>query len=498
MSAHETAASSLQPPPTLTAQAFWLTAARTLAYALSVVQPMLLVRLFAQLDYGTYKQAFVIIATGGSILSMGINISAFYFLPRERGRRAQIPVNIALYNLSVGATAFIVLALYPHLLSRIVTGSQLVPYARLMGLVILLSIFSSLLETIATALRDIKWSSIFIVSSQLSKVTIMTVAAIWWRSVEVLLYGAALQGILQSIVLLIYLYRRFGRFWRGFSISFFWEQLGYAIPYGLYGVLTFAQGDLHNYFVAQSVDPAVFAVYSVGCVQIPFLGLLRNSITDVLLSRTSELQHQGRTREVMQLTIRAMQKTALVYLPAAALFLVVGREFITFLFTPLYAESTKIFLANLAMLPLSVIVTDHIIRAYPEHRFFIIRVRGCLLALQCVLLWFAVHRFGMMGAVLTLVSVTALDRAIVAWKTARIVGMGATDLPLLLGVVKIAGVSAICALCVWLMRLWLEGLNSLVILAVCGSSFGFIFVIICLRLRLISDADLGGIRPWMF
>ena len=65
---------------------------------------------------------------------------------------------------------------------------------------------------------------------------------------------------------------------------------------------------MHNYFVSNAFGPASFAIYSVGCMQVPLLSLLRESITAVLIPRTSELQQRGDKRQILLTTIRAMRQ----------------------------------------------------------------------------------------------------------------------------------------------------------------------------------------------
>lgn len=476
-------------PPALTVQAFWLMVAKTVAFCLSVVLPLLLVRIFSQRDYGIFKQAFVIVGTIYAIMSMGVGISAFYFLPRKNEGRSQIALNIVLFNTLAGVVPFVVMALYPHVLVRIFGGNELVGYARLIGAVMLFTIFSSFIELIATALQDVKWSTALIISAQLSKVLLMTTAALWWRSVEALLYAALVQGVLQSIVLLWYLHRRFGRFWASFDWRFFREQIGYALPYGLNGLLFTVQNDLHNYFVAHAFGPATFAVYAVGCIQIPLLGVMRDSLTAVLISRISALQHQDRPREILLLTARAVGKVALVYLPAYALLLVVGRDLLVFLYTRNYEASWPVFAINLTMLPLLILITDPIIRSYAQVRFFLVRVRVVLLCVEIALLWMAIHRFGIQGAIGALVLVTVAERVIVSWKTASMIGMRAADLRLFAGVLRTAVASAGAAAVAYALRRALPAAPPFAVLVSCGTAFAVVFGLLALRLKVLTAED---------
>lgn len=480
--------------PTLTVQAFWLMVAKTIGFVLTIALPMVLVRVFDQKHYGVFRQAFVVIGTGYSLLNMGVAMSAFYYFPRKAEGRSQIALNILAFNVACGMIPILVLSFYPGILARIFGGPELVPYARLIGLILCLTMTSAFLETVATALQDVKNSTAFIVFAQFSKLVMMTSAALWLRTVDGLLYAAIAQGLLQTGILVWYLHSKFGRFWTSFDWRFFREQVGYAFPYGLNGVLYALQYDMHNYFVAHVFGPAAFAVYSVGCMQIPLLGLLRDSITSVLIAKTSELQQLGKPRDIVILTARAMRKAAFVYLPAYALLLVVGRDLIVFLYTRSYEKSWQITLINLTMLPFSILITDPILRAYAEHRYFVVKVRIALLCLQLATLWLFIERIGMTGAIAVMVSIGILERVLLAWRTATLLGMRLRDVRLFHGIAALALTAGLCAIATYGVRHTLTGAKPIVILIICSAFFGALFAALTLVLRLLEPDEVELVR----
>ncbi len=457
-------------------QAFWLMVAKTVGFGLTLARPIVLVRVLDQNEYGVYRQAFVIVTTAYSMLSMGVGMSAFYYLPRLSEGRSRVVLNILIFHLAAGIVPFVLLLLYPRILERLFGGPELLPYAPLIAGVMLLTIFASFLEIVATALQDVRSSTVFIIVAQLSKVAFMIAAALYWRSVGALLWASAAQGALQSAILLWYLRDRFGAFWRSWDWSFFREQMGYALPYGLYGILATVQSDMHNYFVSNAFGPASFAIYSVGCMQVPLLGLLRESINAVLIARTSELQQQDRPRDILVTTVRAMRKTALFYLPAFALLAVLVRPIIVFLYTRAYEASWPIFAINLLMLPAMVLITDPVIRAYPAHRYFLVRVRIVLVVIQMTILALATREIGMTGAVAVLVLVSVAERILLGVRVAAILNARFADLRLLSGIAQIGLVAGLSAAATWLLRHALAGVPAFVLLAICGSVFALLFL----------------------
>lgn len=464
----------------LTVQAFWLLIAKTLAFIFAFALPVLLTRSLSQNEYGLFKQVFLIITTATALLPLGFGMSAFYYLPREKdaGRRGQVILNILLFNLIMGAAACLVLICWPGLIARIFRDPSIPSYASLVGVVILLWLFSSFLETVAVANQELRLATIFIVAGQLTRTILLLAAAVVFDTVEALIYAALIHGVLQSIALVWYVSSRFPGFWRAFNRSLTLKQVAYALPFGLAGLLYTIQTDLHNYFVSNRFSAATFAVYSIGVAQLPLVGILRDSVSSVILPRISYLQEQGQAREIVALLANAIRKLAAVYLPLYAFLMITGREFLTVMFTSAYAESWPIFAINLTLLPLSLLEVDAVVRAYEGHRFFLLRLQIVLSILMVFALWYGISSFGLIGAISVVVAINLLLRFVLAAKYIRVLGVKLVDLVLLKDVGKVAAASGIAGLAALLARSLIStgGRNPALVLLVCFVVFAIVYL----------------------
>ncbi len=140
------------------------------------------------------------------------------------------------------------------------------------------------------------------------------------------------------------------------------------------------QTDLHNYFVSNHFGPALFAVYSLGTLQLPLMGLIWEATNSVLITRVSVLEKRDERREIVLLLARAARKLAAVYFPVYVFLMVVGREFIRVLFTARFADSWPIFAVNLTLLPFGIVLLDPLYRAFERERYFLLRFRLVLAA----------------------------------------------------------------------------------------------------------------------
>ena len=480
----------------LTVRATWYLFAKVSAFAFSFVLPLLLVRRLSQHEFGVYKQVFLVVGTAMTILPIGFGMSAFYFLPREGERRGQIVFNILLFYAIMGGLACFALIFYPTALAAIFNEPEFSGYAPLVGLVILLWVVSSFLEIVVIANQEVRLATVLIVGSQFTKSVILLGAALSFGSVRSLVYAAIIQGALQTLILLSYLRVRFGHFWQGFDWAVMRMQLAYALPFGFASFMLRANSEMHNYFVSYRFSPAEYAIYSIGCFNILLVDILGDTLGSVMIPRVSYLQSMGRRREIIELMARMMRKLAAVLFPVYVLLMVTGREFITVLFTERYIASWPIFAVNLTLVPLALLVSayDPIMRAYAEHRYFLIKLRVVLVAVLFTALWFATSRFGLLGAIVALVGVSVIERLVTALKSASILGLTVRDVLLLKDVGKLATAAIFAGVVALVVRWLLQGSRPIVVLASCGVFFFFTYVAAIVTMGVVTPDERKMIR----
>ncbi len=464
-------ATSEQQTSSMTVRAAWFMSAKTAAFILSFMLPLLLVRRLNPHEFGLYKQVFLVVGTAVTMLPIGFGMSAYYFLPREPERQGAIIFNILIFYLAISLLVYFLLVLRPSLLAVILNSPELADFSGLVGMVILLWAISPLLEVIAVANQESRAASLFIIASQFTRVLLLMSAATFFASVKSLIYAAAIQGVLQVAVLLVYLHKRFPNYWRRFDWQMLRTQLSYALPLGFAGLLYSMQTDLHNYFASYHYDAATYAVYAIGCFQLPLVGILSESVCSVMIPRVSFLQKQGERREIIELMARVMRKLAAIYFPLYIFLMVAGREFITVLFTDRYLASWPIFAINLTMLPVSILVLDPVMRAFAEQRYFLLRLRLGLIALLIVALWLVTRYAGLTAIISVVVLFSLIERIVTAIRMGRIVGVQRSDIRLLKDVGKIAVCSLVAGLIALLTKIYLPNAHPLLLLIVSGIVF---------------------------
>ena len=421
----------------LTQQAFWLLFARGIGIVVGLALPLVMVRIFDRSTIGIYRQVFLIITTAVNLLPLGFEMSAFYYLPREKDRAPLFVLNIVLFLTLVGASTCAVLVMWPEVLRYIIGSDALTRYGPLMGVTILTWMASSFLETVATAREEVKLSTVFIITSQVTKTVFLTIAALTFHTIGALLYASIIQGVLQFAILAWYLQRSFPGFWTRFDIRLFWDQAAYVIPFGISAIVFTAQSDLHTYLVANRFNAADYALYSVGTVQIPLVGLLAHAVNVVLLPKISRLQQSDMHEEIRLLMLASVRKLSVIYIPVTVVLLVLGREFLTTMYTSEYRGSWPIFAVNILSLPLYAMNTDAVVRAYAQYRYTMLILRLGMLAVLVNASIVAMNQFGMLGAIAAFTISGAIERVLLFTLCMRILDVKRSDWRHLRDVIKI-------------------------------------------------------------
>lgn len=372
-----------------------LVVARFLSACLTIVIPLVLARAMELPDYGTYKQLFLIAQTIYYVLPFGMAQSLYYFLPRAEERRPFISQTL-LFLAGAGAVAAVALyALGPEIASAL-NNPRLLEYRVSLALYGGFTLGGLSLELSMTAQGNTRRSAIaYLVSDGVRAVALVTPV----------LLGMGLSGLMASMV--AYSAARLVAAWsltlagtRGpwFDRGLFVRQLAYAAPFGAAVLFSVPQTYAHQFMVSSVVSPAAFAIYAVGCFQLPLVDLLYTPTSEVLMVRLGELDRAGRPEEGLAAFQETTARLSYMFFPMAAFLFAAAPEFIVAIFGARFIEAVPIFRVSLLTIPLTALPMDGTLRARDRNRslFMAYVIKA---AVTVPLVYFGVRAFGMLGGV---------------------------------------------------------------------------------------------------
>jgi len=475
----------------------WLTGANLLAFALSFLTPLVIVRVFDRAEFGTYKQLFQILTTFMTALYLQVPMSAYYFMPREPNKRLQVAMNIILFYVVVGGLTALIFAAYPTWITYIFHNPALDEHIPLLGVALTLWLIATNVEIFPLALGDVRTASRFIVLAQISKSLVMISAALMFGSLRAVLWGSIIQGAIQCAFMLCYIHFRIGslkvRLGQLFDWSLLRQQLANSLPYGGGATAQSLQVDLHNYFVSHYFSAASFAVYANGCFQVPLVSLLQSSFRDALTPEVARLEASGDYRAIIQAWLNAMRRLSFVILPTCALLFVVRRELIVTLFTEAYADSAQVFAIYLIVLLTQMVLTSSIMRSIADFRYFRLKFNLAQIPLACVALYIGIKLGGLVGAAAATACLSVFDVAVGVTAICRKLGVKRKDLRQLAPVANAAPSIIVAMIASSAVRTLITPAHSIIVLGACAIIFAFIYIVGALLFGALTPEDKDAI-----
>jgi O-antigen/teichoic acid export membrane protein len=286
------------------------------------------------------------------------------------------------------------------------------------------TLVSAALEIVMVSRNEHTLAAFVYAGSDLVRTALFVLPALALGSLRGVLVGAAAFAAIRVAAMFVYLWREFGR---GLSVDLaLWrDQLAYALPFALAVTIDVVQANFHQWVVATRFDAATFAIYAVGCLQIPLVDLVTTSTGNVMMVKMAE-QPEGGQADALKLWHDTTARLASLMFPLAALLLLSAPSVIVFLFTRSYLASVPVFMVWCLMILPSAFAVDSVLRAYAQTRFLLVMNIVRLAVIAVLIGWFLTH-FGLIGAVLvTLVGTTVVKAAAIMW-IARLMNVGLTE-----------------------------------------------------------------------
>jgi O-antigen/teichoic acid export membrane protein len=474
--------------------ALLLMSGRTVAFAATFFIPLVLARIFDPAQFGTYKQLFLIWGTVYYIAQLGMASSLYYFLPRAPRMAGSYVANSLLFLAAAGLVCLGALAIAAPKLGRWLSNDALSQYVPWIGLYVFLMMISVALEMVLISRGRYLWASATYAISDILRAAAFIVPVLLFRQLEWLLKGAVIVACLRVAVTLFYFRREF----RGsFKLdgALLRNQLAYALPFGLAVVVEILQASLPQYVVSHLFDPATFAIFAVGCLQIPLVDFAASPTSDVMMVKMQERLAKGRTRAVLEIWHDTTWKLALLFLPLAAFLMVDAREIIVFLFTRRYSASAPIFVVWSAMILLASLQVDGVMRVFAQTRFLLV-LNLMRLAIIAGLIHWSLGEFHLLGAALVTVLATLLFKAGALIRMKKLLGVSAADLLpwRSLGGLLAAVVCGVVVVLAVKSQLHVAPLPSILIT---GSAYAVTYIGIVWRFNLLNESERLAIAGWV-
>lgn len=343
---------------------------KALAQASTIALGIILVRMISKEEFGTYRQLILIFTTASTLLSLQLEASLFYYVPKVQSDELRsLAVQTTLFGLGASALSSLVMFFGAAWIADAFENQQLVAPLRVMAIYPLtekiLILAPSFMISIDRAIRASVYSLLASVGRVVATLTAFATGAsltnVIWAMVLVSLVVTG-TAILDMIRLTPPAPLRFDR-------KLVREQLSYCLPLfatALVGVLNvqFDKLLISGYF--KSAEE--YGIYSNGAMEIPVLAIITSSVNNAIMPNLVALAHEGKFKQVIAIWQEAARKCSFIILPTFAFLLAMPFDFIVLLYGAPYEKATLPFIVYLLVLPIRVSLYSTLLRAAGDTR----------------------------------------------------------------------------------------------------------------------------------
>lgn len=471
-----------------------LIAARVVSFAVTFFIPVILVRVFDQATFGGYKQIFLLYVVFYAIAQVGMAESLYYFIPANPAGRGGIVLNSAIILAISGMICLAALTACSHQVAARLGNPAIAPYVFAIGAFLLLMLMSAVLEIYMVSAKQYvlaAWTYFF---SDILRSALLIIPAVMFRSLTALLAGALTFAALRFLFCIFYMVREFGD-----QLRIDWpslrRQLSYALPFELAIIVDTLTANYHQYTVSHHFGAIAFAVYSIGCLQLPFVDFVAGPAANVMMVRMADTLNGDSSQSVLAIWRDTTRKLALVFFPLFALLLVSAREIILLLFTDRYEAAVPVFMLWATVVPLAVFQTESVMRVFARTRF-ILAVNVLRLIVIASLIGVSISKLGPQGAVLVTLIALAAAKGASLMRALPLIRARAGEILPWGTLIAISAASAAACLPALLVKTQMH-MPLAATLAAMGVVFTLTYAFLLFEFDLLSEAERDIITSWL-
>jgi O-antigen/teichoic acid export membrane protein len=335
-----------------------------LTQATQVIIGIVLVRLISKEMLGSYRQVMLVYGLIAGLLTIQIENSLYYFIPKCGPEKRRDLITQTLFATGI-ISLLTALAIFfsAGLFAKQFNNPELAMLIRIFACFSFFEGIVRLQPPFLISLDKALFSGLYSMLSTVLMVLIVVMIFSFGYGVTEALWGKILIEAIFAVVgiLIMIHFSPLGQ-WH-INKSLLLEQWNYCWPLMAMTTVGILNLQLDGVLISTYFSREVYAVYSMGALELPIIGLFTTSISLAIMPNIVVEAEKGRLLSSLNLWHEASRKSSFLIFPAFAFFLVCGYDFIILIYTQGYSKAAWPFLIYLAKLPLRVATYGVIFRA---------------------------------------------------------------------------------------------------------------------------------------
>ena len=330
-----------------TRQAAWVAIGSFCSFGIGIVSSMILSRYLSKADYGTYKQVLYVYHTLLTVFTLGLPKAYSYFLPRVEPSQAKDLIRkLTNLFLALGATFSLLLYFGAPLIAGVMNNPDLEGALHLFAIVPTLLLPTMGLEGILSTYRKTQFLAVYtIITRTLMLLCIALPVMLFGFGYMEAIMGFVVSSTLTCVLALILKYYPVRTKRKEACNVTIKEILQFSMPLlyaSLWGIIITSTD---QFFISRYFGNEVFAEFSNGSMELPFVAMIAGACSTVLSPIFSRLKHEevDFKEVVYPLWTNVFEKTAKLSYPLLAFCWVFSEPIMVVLYGQQYACSSIYF-----------------------------------------------------------------------------------------------------------------------------------------------------------
>lgn len=302
-----------------TRQAAWIAIGSLFSFGFGIISSMILSRYFDKADYGTYKQVIYVYNTLLAVFTLGLPRAYSYFLPRVSNKEAKSVINkINTLFFILGGIFSLVLFFGSGYIAELMNNLELEKAMKIFSPVPLLMLPTMGLEAILATYQKSKFLALYNIITRCSMLVCVTVPIIFEIGGYIeAIYGFVLASVISFIVALYLKYMPVKQYPKDTTSISYKNIFEFSLPLLYASIWGMVIKSADQFFISRYYGNEVFADYSNGAMELPFIGMIIGACSTVLSPIFSKLQHQqaDAKQEFYPIWMSVFKKSAMLIYP---------------------------------------------------------------------------------------------------------------------------------------------------------------------------------------
>jgi len=314
------------------------------------------------MELGTYQQGVLLFSMIALIACFGAPKALYYFGKTEKNLKETIIHTLSLITISCIFFTIILTILW-NPICNLFSNQSLTPFLIYIITMFSLTAIHNLLQPVAILTKKVVLIGYLNIITSILQIIFIGIMCYYHKPLEYL-YTVLILFVAIKVMFLFYMLNKHVKgSWEGLNIRLTLDICKFSFPLILSTITLIFARRIDGFIISSFSDPITMAIYSRGALEIPLGGIIIYNIANLLMPKFTEIYKNKNYSVIIETLNKEIKRITILIFPVFFTFLLIGKDFIIFLYTKEYIKSVPVFLIYLFILPVQIYCFDTVLQA---------------------------------------------------------------------------------------------------------------------------------------